>query len=402
MMNIRKEKTQGFTNSRARIALGVFVLLGGVARAQTGGDIRVTGSIVAGAGTSASSDGRIAVVSSVGHPSSGTMSGGSYTVSGGLLPAVSLPPPCLTDADCDDGNVCSIDECDQGRCVYAIIDPCCPPDGSCPVGPPEPDPAGVCSGGSVQGLDCDADLDCTGGGTCVSQKCRFISFSVTDAAGAETAIRVSSNSLHHPNPPYAIPPTTPFTSFETGTCDAPGEAAGCARWVGPPATYIESEAVPTAFQAAKLQCTPHFQVWPAGTLHVYGAEIVPSSTYDVTPFADAGGHTLGAAGSTVQIATTRWGEVDAPYQPPGVGQPDFSDVSALLNKFQSLLGAPIKAQGLLSGNDLTTALEVDLGFNEIAACLNAFGGLPYPHSGPCVCPSTATCPTLDACGRCTP
>jgi len=275
------------------------------------------------------------------------------------------------------------------------------------LGPLLPDPNGVCSGGSTEGADCDDDADCLGGGTCVSEKCCFISFRVPSTAGAETAIRVSSNSLHHPVPPYAIPPTLPFTTFEAGTCIAPGEAAGCTRWVGPPATFIESEAVVTPFQAASLRCTPHYQVWPTNTtIHVYGAEIVPSSVYDLEHVAascQGNEASCTAVSAAVQIATTRWGDVDGAYNPPApTTQPDAIDIGALVDKFRSQVGAPLKAQGLMAANDLTVALSQDLGFNEIAACVNAFQGFQYPNTGPCVCPSTAICPALDACGRCTP
>ena len=53
------------------------------------------------------------------------------------------------------------------------------------------------------------------------------------------------------------------------------------RWVGPSDEYPEGANPTPTFTAAQLQCEPHFQDW--GTielLHVYGAEILPSSVYD--------------------------------------------------------------------------------------------------------------------------
>ena len=51
------------------------------------------------------------------------------------------------------------------------------------------------------------------------------------------------------------------------------------------------------------------------------------------------------------VQTAHWADVETPYQPPSVGQPDLGDVSALVNKFRSAPGAPIKARALLAGED---------------------------------------------------
>jgi len=40
--------------------------------------------------------------------------------------------PCETDADCNDGDVCTFDECSNGSCLHGVIDPCCQPSGPCP------------------------------------------------------------------------------------------------------------------------------------------------------------------------------------------------------------------------------------------------------------------------------
>ncbi len=52
-----------------------------------------------------------------------------------LLLAIPLAPAgtCLTDADCVDDNVCAVlEECFEGVCLFAVADPCWPPDGLCP------------------------------------------------------------------------------------------------------------------------------------------------------------------------------------------------------------------------------------------------------------------------------
>ena len=58
---------------------------------------------------------------------------------------------CLTDEDCDDGNLCTIDHCNpiSYQCDYLIMDPCCPADGVCYDGDP-----------------CTLDWSCGGAGQC--------------------------------------------------------------------------------------------------------------------------------------------------------------------------------------------------------------------------------------------
>jgi subtilisin family serine protease len=218
-------------------------------------------------------------------------------------------------------------------------------------------------------------------------KTRFITFLVPGSVTASTlptGLRVRLISLHHVDPPYTGGTSVPFTAFEYGpSC---GETGGCVRWVGLPTQYIESNASPTPFYASSLQCTPHYQDWSTvGLLHVTGSAIVPSSIYEVQNVAAS---CLGneasctAVSAPLSIGTTRWGDVEVPYNPPSTtAQPDVGDIAALVKKFQSGSGAPIKARAMLAGDDALgniTTLNVDLGFGHIAACVDAFRGKPYP------------------------
>ncbi len=211
-------------------------------------------------------------------------------------------------------------------------------------------------------------------------KSRFISFSVPakpTAPALESAIRVRLVSLHHVVPPYTGAASVPFTAFE-----------GQVRWVGSPMLYIESNSNPMPFTASQLQCTPHYRDWSTvGVLHLTGSAIVPSSVYEVENVAAncMGNEASCTAVSTpLSIVTTRWGDVESPYNPPSTTtQPDVGDISAMVNKFRSSLGAPIKARALLIGSDAfgnITTLNVDLGFGHIAACVDAFRGKPYPFT----------------------
>jgi len=136
-----------------------------------------------------------------------------------------------------------------------------------------------------------------------------------------------------------------------------------------------------------LQCTPHYQDWSTlGLLHVTGSAIVPSSVYEVENVAAS---CMGAEASCtavsapLEMATTRWGDVELPFNPPSAtAQPDVGDIAALANKFRSASGAPIKARALLAGSDGfgNINLSPDLSFNHISACVDAFRGKPYPHT----------------------
>lgn len=215
-------------------------------------------------------------------------------------------------------------------------------------------------------------------------KNRFISVT-GGTAGLRTALRVKLTSLHHPDPPYSGGVATDFSSFE-----------GQVRWVGPPSQYVESTTNPQPFISASLQCEPHYMDWSTvGLVHITGSQVVPSSIYSVDVLLDGcDGAAEASFSEPLAVSTTRWGDVFAPFNPPdGSVQPDVADIGALVNKFRSAPGAPIKARAMLagapgnpSGEISDTMLSQDLGFSHISACVDAFRGVPYPYSGPVACP----------------
>ncbi len=205
-------------------------------------------------------------------------------------------------------------------------------------------------------------------------KSRAISFQPGNA-GQMTALRVRMVSLHHPDPPYTGGAAADFTAFE-----------GQFRWVGPPSEYVESLGSPTPFTAATLQCTPHYADWGTiGLLHVLGIEVIPSSVYEVQAITE--GCPIGSTytySEGMQVITGRWGDVDFPFNPPATTQqPDVGDISALINKFRSTPGAPIKARALLAGPIPNVAVDFD--FGHVAVCVDAFRGEGYPYPPPVNC-----------------
>ncbi len=315
---------------------------------------------------------------------------GSVTYPGWNLDDIEIWGVVVTGADCNNNQVpddvdisggfsqdCNAnnipDECDITDCAGAAACADCNNNGV-------PDGCDIAGGASEDCNnngspdECDPSLPIVG---FPLSECRFISFTVDGLPVA--AIQVKLVSLHHVAPPYSGGPSVPFTSFE-----------GQVRWVGPPQQYIESTSVPVPFMASALQCTPHYQDWSTvGTLHVTGSGIAPSSAYEVRVFdgsCQGIESTCGNVSCPLALETTRWGDVEQPYNPPSTTtQPDLGDVSAMVNKFKSTPGAPIKARTLLVGDDAfgnisPATMSLDLGFSHIAACVDAFKGKPYPHT----------------------
>jgi len=310
---------------------------------------------------------------------------GFVGVAAGAAHSLGLKP--IEGADCNANGI--PDECDITSGTSADCNANSVPDECEPLVPPAPvpDPSGIA-------------------------KNRFISLSIPGGAGgSEQAVQVQLTSLHHVDPPYTGGSSIPFTAFE-----------GRAHWVGPPTQYRESSADATTFMAATLQCQPHYQDWSTvGLLHVTGAEIVPSSLYDVLVL---DGSCRGnepyclAISCSLTMYTTRWGDVESPYNPPATDpQPDTSDISAMVNKFKSAMGAPIKARALLAGGNARgtigpAEIAPDFNFTHISLCVDAFKGLPYPYKpGKCTgdpakaCISDADCtnapnPTTGPCILC--
>jgi hypothetical protein len=126
-------------------------------------------------------------------------------------------------------------------------------------------------------------------------------------------------------------------------------------------------------------------------LHVTGSAIAPSSTFELEVL---GSSCMGLedtcedVSDPLEIGTSRWGDVEVPYNPPSTTvQPDLGDISGLVNKFRSAAGDPIKARALLAGAPGNTfgeitheVLDVDFGFSHISACVDAYRGAPYPYA----------------------
>jgi hypothetical protein len=235
-------------------------------------------------------------------------------------------------------------------------------------------------------------------------KNRYLTILPTNA-GRQTAIRVTLSAL------------ATYPGF-----------VGESRWVGPPFDAPEEDTSQPGltFRTAKLVCEPVFRDWgTVGLLHVYGGELIPDSEYAVDVIDDSCADLIDDPDSysaPLPVTTGKWGDVETPFEGEDPApQPDFKDISAVVDKFIADPLAPIKARTQLQPNVVFPTRPIS--FKDIAAAVGAFLGTAYSDEmfGPCVCPSTVTCGATpcqedltcgdgyciddfctDPCGRCTP
>ncbi len=264
-----------------------------------------------------------------------------------------------------------------------------------------------------------------------SLRFRVQAASTATATPGQSAIKVTMIDLQNPVPPNLLQNPPPnFSGYEAATCapmkcvgganngltcavpaDCPspgvcttaGESNGCARWVGKPGVFLESQDNPAigSYRSARLQCTPHYTDWAVETagalIAVVGAEIAPSSEYRVQTYAASckgmEGSCTGVS-APVTMYTRRSGDVEASYCPPSCGtgsggQPNVTDVAQLVNKIKNVAGAPVKAISQIQPN--LPEPNADINALDILAVVNGVKQLAYSFGGPCACPSSVTC-----------
>jgi hypothetical protein len=97
--------------------------------------------------------------------------------------------------------------------------------------------------------------------------------------------------------------------------------------------------------------------------------------------------------AAVPFLTRRSGDVASEFNPPATtGQPSALDVAALVLKFKGAVN-PVKAIAQLQPN--LVELNADVGALDIVAAVDGAKQLAYAFTGPCPCPSLATCNVLE-------
>lgn len=214
------------------------------------------------------------------------------------------------------------------------------------------------------------------------------------------AIRLSMMDLMNPIPPP--PPCCPapnYSLFELPMCSAAGEENGCERWLGPPIRYFEAvnNIHSPSYLASRVQCTPYYTDWGAfGWFDVIGPEVLPSSTYELEAVSDS---CMGNEASCTEVSpivvakTRRAGDIAPNFTPPSTtAQPDGLDVTAAVDKFRGVAGAPRKSIAQIQPNSPNPI--TDISALDIVHVVDNFRGFRYAYAGPCACPSTVVCNSI--------
>jgi len=203
---------------------------------------------------------------------------------------------------------------------------------------------------------------------------RYLAFEGGGLGGYAEAIRVRFTDLP--------------TAFE--------EHEGATMWVGPPFEVSEASGSPVGpppmLTVAMLQCEPYYTDWSLwGTVHIFGPEVVPEAIYELQAIESVCAPTrcydLGEIvySSPLTVHTSSWGDLVGDCSPTGCTPPqgtaDFVDITAVVDKFRNLEGAPSKSRTDLSGD--SPDLKID--FVDISHAVDAFRGMGYPFDGPIGC-----------------
>jgi hypothetical protein len=211
-----------------------------------------------------------------------------------------------------------------------------------------------------------------------SPRNRYLSI-VPGNPGAPIALRVVPEELQNPQP-QNLSGSEPF-NFDP--------LVGTRMWVGPPFLFPIRQAPPAVAWAARLQCEPYYQDWSAlGVVHVFGREVMPSSTYSISGIAEGCDIQNPESYSTPLIATTaRWGDIVPPYQDPGASnptQPNVLDIAAVADAIKQVTSEPPKTWGQLRPSMVDPLSMINA--LDIAAAADAVKGRRYPFDDATGCP----------------
>lgn len=143
------------------------------------------------------------------------------------------------------------------------------------------------------------------------------------------------------------------------------------------------------FWGAALQCDPYYGARSTyGTVQVHHDSIVPGGTHSrqsIGSGCDTGLEDNDSA--QAELTTSLWGDIARNCIAKPCGPPDgvvniTTDVSAVVDKFRNLDGAPIKSRCDLEPGRPDLLINV----SDATEVLDAFRGLGYPFPVPDPCP----------------
>jgi len=270
------------------------------------------------------------------------------------------------------------------------------------LNPPLTDPPVACTGACPDGQTCGlfGGIDIVTGTT--TYDCRCITKPVV-VEPADDILKGRYLGINRSAPSIAGGTTAgaPLEIIRVRMVDLDGYPGsnGTVLWAGPPFDAPDENAQQpgATMRASALQCEPYFHDWPSeGVVNIFGAEIVPNSTYHVqVATSDCPDLDDEDCYSDVAIFETGvWGDVTELFDDddgPNPVQPDFNDINGVVLKFLAMANAPPKAQSQLQPNVVFPGRAID--FRDVAASVNGFLGIEYSsiYHGPCTCPSSVTC-----------
>jgi hypothetical protein len=240
------------------------------------------------------------------------------------------------------------------------------------------------------------------------------------AGGSAGAIRVRFLTLYntaagHPDGASVCADRALLTTPQPSLSQFEGQT----RWFGAP-VEIADEAVPAPpnYIGAPLTCTAaeaEVRDWSAAALaasfgndadssriYFYGPAVVPCSVYEVSQCSDPLDELT--CSDPVLILTSRMADAWPPFE--AAGQPSFTDINTLVNKYKGIpfspgnppLGGAPEWHSLQKGNVVAdydvTVVNKKVGFLDIGVAVDGYKGIPYREPGPCD-PDTA----VDNCGN---
>jgi hypothetical protein len=217
-------------------------------------------------------------------------------------------------------------------------------------------------------------------------KNRYLSL-VPGGPGIQTALRVTLTSM--PSEFSSYEGTQYWVGEPFEMCENSGQGPEVApedcgpAWIGGPVLTMWS---------ANLQDTQYcYDFGSIDLLHVTDCEIVPGARYAVEAIActcDTGSAT--SYSDPLVITTSSWGNICGPWDAGNYrwSGPDTSvdivfDVTACVEKFKNVAGAPLKPRADIDPNVPDGKINIT---SDVTKILDAFGGDPYPFDGPGTCP----------------
>ena len=174
---------------------------------------------------------------------------------------------------------------------------------------------------------------------------------------------------------------------------------GQRMWVGVPREFSEFPGTVLAADApggstwwgAALRCTPQYMSWSAfDVVHIYGQLIVPEGVYEIQAIEEGCDSELVESFTIpLTIVNSLWGDVvglfdeaNQRWTAPDGSVSFTSDVVAVVDKFQSLPGAPSKTRA-----DVEPATPDQLiNVTDFVRIVDAFLGFAYPFVASVPCP----------------